>query len=83
LWGSKLGRYYNKTRNIYKVRASLAKGDTIKVLLLQKKRLEKHLKLLQRTRLKRVLSKEEKDIKEAIEGDLDEIDRAIEEQSKK
>jgi hypothetical protein len=51
------------------------------VLVSLKKRLEKHLEILQRTRHERVLSKEEKEIKEAIEADLDEVDRAIEKQS--
>lgn len=51
------------------------------MLLLLKKRLEKHLEILQQTRHNRVLSKEEKDIKEEIEIDLDEVDRAIEKQS--
>ncbi len=56
------------------------KGSTTKVLLSLKKRLEKHLEVLQRTRHSRTLSKEEKDIKEAIEIDLDEVDKAIEDQ---
>lgn len=76
----RLGRSYSKLRNKLKVRTALVKGDNTKVLLLLKKRLEKHLEILQRTRHNRVLSKEEKEIKEAIEGDLDEVDRAIEEQ---
>lgn len=76
----KLGRHYNKLRNKLRVRTALVKGDNTKVLLLLKKRLEKHLEILQHTRHNRVLSKEEKDIKDAIEGDLDEVDRAIAEQ---
>lgn len=76
----KLGRYYSKFRNKFKVRTALVKGNNIKVLFLLKKRLEKHLEILQHTRHNRILSKEEKEIKEAIEGDLDEVDKAIEEQ---
>lgn len=74
------GRHYNKVRNKLKVRTTLTKGDNLKILLSLKKRLEKHLEILQQTRHNRVLSKEEKDIKEAIEGDLDEVDKAIEKQ---
>jgi hypothetical protein len=74
--GSHYGRLYGKL----KMRNALLKGDNTKVLLLLKRRLEKHLEILQRTRHNRILSKEEKEIKEAIEGDLDEVDRAIEEQ---
>lgn len=73
------GRRYNKIRNKRKVRAALGDGDHTKILILLKKRLEKHLEILQHTRHGRVLSKEEKDIKEAIESDLDEVDQAIEE----
>jgi hypothetical protein len=76
----KLGHHYNKAHNRPKMRTILTKGDNAKVLFLLKKRLEKHLEILQRTRHNRVLSKEEKEIKEAIEGDLDEVDKAIEEQ---
>lgn len=76
----KLGRSYSKIHNKLKVRAALVRGDNTKVLLLLKKRLEKHLEILQNTRHNRILSKEEKEIKEAIEGDLDEVDRAIEKQ---
>ncbi len=78
-----LGYFFSKSRNKHKARTTQAKGENVKALLLLKKRLEKHLELLQRTRHKRVLSKEEKDIKETIEGDLDEVDKAIEEQKKK
>lgn len=74
-----LGRSQNKSHNKLKMRAALAKGDNAKMLLFFKKRLEKHLEILQRTRHIRMLSKEEKEIKQAIEEDLDEIDRAIEE----
>jgi hypothetical protein len=77
------GRHYNKPRIKSKVRNVLGKGDNTKVLNLLKKRLEKHLEILQNTRHGRILSKEERDIKEAIEGDLDEVDRAIAEQKEK
>lgn len=73
-----LGRHSSKFRGKHKTRTALSKGDSTKVLLAFKKRLEKHLELLQRTRRNRTLSKEEKDIKEAIEIDLDEVDKAIE-----
>lgn len=76
----RLGRHYSKFQHKFSVRTSLTKGDYSKVLLMIKKRLEKHLEILQRIRQNRILSKEEKQIKEAIEGDLDEVDRAIEEQ---
>lgn len=79
----KLGRSYGKVHNKLKVRTALVKGDNTKVLMLLKKRLEKHLEILQNTRHDRILSKEEKEIKEAIEADLDEVDRAIEEQKVK
>jgi len=79
----KFGCHYSKFRNKSKVRTALVKGDNTKVLLLLKKRLEKHLEILQNTRHNRILSKEEKDIKEAIESDLDELDKAIEEQKVK
>ncbi|MEN9649769.1 MAG: hypothetical protein RL094_736 [Candidatus Parcubacteria bacterium] len=76
----KLGRHYTKLRNKFITRNALVKGDTTKVLISLKKRLEKHLEILQRTRHTRTLSKEEKEIKEAIESDLDEVDKAIEKQ---
>jgi hypothetical protein len=76
----KLGSHYGRLYGKLKMRNALLKGDNTKVLLLLKRRLEKHLEILQRTRHSRILSKEEKEIKQAIEGDLDEVDRAIEEQ---
>lgn len=79
----KLGRHYSKFRKKHTTRTALAKGDNAKVLLSFKKRLEKHLEILQRTRHYRTLSKEEKEIKEAIEIDLDEVDKVIEEQRSK
>ena len=71
------GRQYSKLQHKFKVRSALVKGDSGKVLLLLKKRLEKHLEILQQTRHNRILSKEEREIKEAIEGDLDEVDKAL------
>ncbi len=71
------GLHYSKLRNRFKKRAALSNGDNLKVLLTFKKRLERHLEILQRTRHERTLSKEEKEIKEAIENDLDEVDMAI------
>ena len=65
-----------------KMRTALVKGDNSKILHLLKKRLQKHLEILQNTRHGRILTKEEKEIKEAIEGDLDEVDKAIGEQNK-
>jgi len=62
------------------MRNALARGDSSRAMLLLKKRLERHLEILQHTRHGRILTKEEKEIKEAIEGDLDEIDKIIEEQ---
>lgn len=75
----RLGRSFSTLHHKHLLRTALGKGDNTKVLLLLKKRLEKHLEILQHTRHKRILSKEEKEIKEAIEGDLDEVDRAIDE----
>ncbi len=73
------GRHYSRVYRKLKVRSDFDGEDTSKALAVFKKRLERHLDLLQRTRHGRILSKEEKDIKEAIEGDLDDIDRVLEE----
>ncbi len=78
----RLGRGYGTGHKKLKVREAVAKGDTTKVLVLLKKRLEKHLEKLQRTRHDRVLTKEEKEIKEALEKDLDELDGAIADQKR-
>lgn len=78
----KLGRQYDRLHKKIIVRSALVRGDHSKILLLLKKRLEKHLEILQNTRHTRILSKEEKEIKEAIEGDLDEVDKAIEDHKK-
>lgn len=76
----KLGSNHSKLHDKIKTRTALVKGDNVKVLLSLKKRLEKHLEILQRTRHNRPLSKDEREIKEEIEIDLDEVDRAIENQ---
>lgn len=74
MWGCRYGK-----RSVGLVQsATFSKRNSTKWLLVQKKRLEKHLELLHRTRQKRILSKEEKEIKDAIEEDLDNVDRAIE-----
>lgn len=57
--------------------ALLVSGDKPRALMRFKRRLEKHLEIMQRTRLTRMLTKEEKAIKEALEVDLDEVDKAI------
>jgi len=60
--------------------ATVAKRDNVKILLLSKKHMERHLNLLQNTRRGRILTREEKEIKKAIESDLDDIDRTIDKQ---
>jgi hypothetical protein len=72
-----LGHHYRRVQNKLMMRTALTKGDSSKALLLLRKRLESHLEILQHIRHGRILTKEEKEIKEAIEGDLDEIDRDI------
>lgn len=57
----------------------LHKQDHAKALDLLKKRLERHLYIIQNTRQKRLLTIDEKRIKEDIENDLDEIDRELRE----
>ncbi len=73
------GRGHSRVYRKLRVHSEFESEDTSRALAVFKKRLEKHLELLQRTRHGRILSKEEKDIKEAIEGDLDDIDRMLEE----
>ncbi len=75
-----LGRHHANSESGIRIRSVLLKDGTSKVLLLLKKRLEKHLEILQNLRHDRILTKAEKEIKEAIEVDLDEVDEAIEEQ---
>lgn len=78
-----VGRYRGNPHHKLKMRVAFTNIDKSKTLHLLKKRLEKHLELLQETRHERILTKEEKEIKEAIEKDLDEVDRAIAEQKSK
>lgn len=75
-----LGQRYSRPRRKSRIQIPTVKKDNIKVLYELKKRLEKHLEILQHTRHNRILSREERDIKEAIEGDLDEVDKEIERQ---
>lgn len=77
-----LWHHYHRFKHRIKVRTILATNDNSATLVLLKKRLEKHLAILQRIRHNRMWTKEEKQIKEAIESDLDEVDRAMENQSK-
>lgn len=74
-----LGHRYSRFQHRLKIRTAIIKGDNSKVLTLLRKRLEKHLAILQRIRKNRLLSDDEKEIKEAIEGDLDEVDKAMNE----
>lgn len=69
-----LVRYAHKLR----IRRAMVNGDSAKVLSIIKARLEKHLELLHNIRHHRLLTKEEKKIKEDLEDDLDEIDKGIE-----
>jgi hypothetical protein len=73
-----IGRRRVGSRPKARVRGMLSKGDSLKMMLVLKKRLESHLEILQRTRRSRMLTPEEKEIKQAIEGDLDEVDQMIE-----
>ena len=72
-----MGHHYSRLKHKLKMRTALVKGDNSKVLSILKKRLERHLEILQHTRHDRILTKEEKEVKEAVEGDLDEVDKAI------
>ncbi len=69
--------YYAMFTHRHKMRNAISNGNHPKALLLLKKSLENHLDLLQETRHRRILTKEEKQIKAGIENDLDELDRAI------
>jgi hypothetical protein len=82
-YGKTHGKPHGKSHDKPAPRATSVKTSSTKLLLALRKRHEKNLKILQNTRHSRVLSKEEKEIKEAIEEDLDEIDRVIEEQKTK
>jgi len=74
-----LGHHYSRLQHKLRMRTAVVKGDNHRILLLIRKRLEKHLEILQHTRRERILTKEEKEIKEAIENDLDEIDKTLKE----
>ena len=69
--------YYHRFEHKQKMISAISTGNHTKALGLLKKRLEKHLALLQETRHERILTREEKIIKEGIESDLDEIDKAL------
>lgn len=69
--------YYHRFEHKQKMSSAISTGNHTKALNLIKKRLEKHLELLQETRHERILTREEKIIKEGIESDLDEIDKAL------
>ena len=79
--GYYFGKNHNAIRRKLNAKSSVLKGDHKKVLLSLKKRLERHLEIMQDTRHSRILSKEEKAIKEAIEMDLDEVDKALSNES--
>jgi hypothetical protein len=72
-----LGRHHLRAKDRSRIRSTLAGGDGSRVLTFLKKRLENHLEILQHTRRDRILTPEEKEIKEAIEDDLDEVDKAL------
>jgi hypothetical protein len=72
-----VGRRYAAVLRFVAIRSSLANGDTSSMLISLRVRLEKHLKILQKVRHKRMLTAEEREIKEAIEGDLDHVDAAL------
>jgi hypothetical protein len=61
----------------WRTKDAVSSGRSVKVLNLVRRHLEKYLDALQNTRKSRILSKEEKAIKEDIEADLDEIDKEI------
>lgn len=75
----RVGLNYGKSSDKFVLHKSSAKGDNINILLLLRRNLEERLEMLQQTRHNRILSNEEKNLRESIEVDLDEIDRAIEE----
>ncbi|MFO0743524.1 MAG: cohesin domain-containing protein [Candidatus Paceibacterota bacterium] len=54
-----------------------ARRDHSRTLSLLKKNLERHLEILQNIRHDRLLTKEEREMKENIEGGLDEIDQVL------
>ncbi len=71
------GSYFSTLQYRKKKALELVKQDDLKTLFSLKNRLENHLEILQNTRRDRILTKEEKDMKIAIEDDLDEIDRTL------
>ena len=70
----RLKLYYRHNQHRTKLKAVLNEEGQAKTLMLLKKRLEKHLAILQKIRHSRILTREEKEIKQALESDLDEID---------
>ncbi len=70
---------FRNSRSVHRIRLRtlLTEGDNSKAFNLLKQRLERHLEVLQETRHERVLTRVEKEIKSAIEGDLDEVDGII------
>jgi hypothetical protein len=79
-----IGAYYAGSRNAEprspsKKHVDIAKDSGRRALLALKKRLEKHLDILQETRRSRILTKGEKELKQAMELDLDAVDTALEE----
>lgn len=73
------GRGHSRTFRKLRVHSAFDSEEHNRALAVLKKRLERHLELLHRTRQDRILSREEKEMKEAIEGDLDDIDRMLSE----
>lgn len=58
----------------------IAKNNGRRALVALRKRLEKHLDILQETRRSRILTRGEKDLKTALELDLDAVDEALQNQ---
>jgi hypothetical protein len=73
------GRGHSRAFRKLRVHSAFDSEENNRALTVLKKRLERHLELLHRTRQDRILSREEKEMKEAIEGDLDDIDRMLSE----
>lgn len=76
------GCYCGRLQTGSKIHAALVEKGNSEMLLVLKKYLEKQVEILQRTRVHRILTKEEKEFKKVVEGDLDEVDRVIQEQKK-
>lgn len=78
--GFALGRYLSPGVRESRVRNGSINDEKSRILSLLKERLERHLEILQHAQQSRmVLSREEKEIKDIIENDLQEVDRAIQE----